>query len=445
MCAHPSSSCFGMNHHLTCFPGQRPASAPARGALSGSPAAGVRRAGNAKLSIVAILALAAALLLRLSAFTVDEAEQAIVVQWGAPVGEPITEPGLHFRIPFVQVVHRFDKRLLTWDGDPNQIPTVEEQFILVDTTARWRIADPLMYLQRVQNEAGASSRLNDILDSVFRDKIASSSLVDIVRSKDWKISEEDLKRVITVDGEEEILMQTVETGREELVRSVLETAQKQMPAYGIELVDIRIRRINYVDSVQQQVFSRMIAERQRIAEQFRSEGQGRAAEIEGETEREIFTIESEARRDADIIRGNAEAEATKIYNEAYGADPEFYAFFRTLESYEAALGNSTTMMIGSDSDYFRYFHSSPTTDSPPPATTEAQPETPAEPTEQAESAEEPTEEPTPAEQTAPDEAATSTEEPAPAEADQAAEQAAEEAAEEATETAAEAAAETAAS
>ncbi len=330
------------------------------------------RTGSARLAAIAVVAFVAVVLLFLSAFTVDEAEQVIIVQMGAPVGEPITEPGLHFRIPFIQEIRRFDKRLLTWDGDPNQIPTVEEQFISVDTTARWRIVDPLKYLQSVQNEAGASSRLNDILDSVFRDKIASSALVDIVRSKDWKVSQEDLKRVMPTDGDEEILLQKVETGREELVRSVLETAQKQMPQYGIELVDIRIRRINYVDSVQQQVFSRMIAERQRIAEQFRSEGQGRAAEIEGETEREIFTIESEAARDAAIIRGRADAEATRIYNEAYGSDPEFYSFFRTLESYESSLGRGTTMVIGSNADYFRYFQSSvPPGDVPPAAATES--------------------------------------------------------------------------
>jgi modulator of FtsH protease HflC len=291
---------------------------------------------------------------RVSMFTVDESEQAIVVQFGAPVGDPITDPGLHFRIPLVQEVRRFDKRLLSWDGDPNQIPTVEEQFISVDTTARWRIVDPLKFLQSVQNEMGAQSRLNDILDSVVRDKIASSSLVDIVRSKDWKVSEEDLRRAMAAEGDEEILLQEVVSGREELVRSILETAQLQMPQYGIELVDIRIKRIDYVESVQKQVFERMIAERQRIAEQFRSEGEGRAAEIGGETDRLIAEIKSEAERDADIIRGQADAEATQIYNEAYGRRPEFYAFFRTLESYTESLSQGVTLVISSDSDYFHY-------------------------------------------------------------------------------------------
>jgi modulator of FtsH protease HflC len=305
---------------------------------------------------VAVLAVAAVSAM----FTVDEGEQAIVVQFGAPVGDPITEPGLHFRIPMVQEVRRFDKRLLSWDGDPNQIPTVEEQFISVDTTARWRIVDPLKFLQSVQNEMGAQSRLNDILDSVVRDKIASSSLVDIVRSKDWKVSAEDLRRAMAVEGDEEILLQEVVSGREELVRSILETAQLQMPQYGIELVDIRIKRINYVESVQQQVFARMIAERQRIAEQFRSEGEGRAAEIGGETDRLIAEIKSEADRDADIVRGEADAEATRIYNEAYGSDAEFYAFFRTLESYTKSLGRGVTLVIPSDSDYFRYLRATDT-------------------------------------------------------------------------------------
>ncbi len=316
------------------------------------------RRGKAAVILIAAVALIVIALLGASMYTVDENEQAIIVQFGAPVGEPITEPGLHFRVPVIQEVRRFDKRLISWDGDPNQIPTVEEQFISVDTTARWRIIDPLKFLQSVNNELGAQSRLNDILDSVVRDKIASSSLVDIVRSKDWKVSQADLERAMAVEGEEDILLQEVVSGRAELVRSILETAQLQMPQYGIELVDIRIKRINYVQLVQQQVFERMIAERQRIAEQFRSEGQGRSAEIEGETDRLIAEIKSEAERDADIIHGQADAEATKIYNEAYSRDAEFYAFYRTLESYSKSLGGGVTMMIGGESDYFRYLRSS---------------------------------------------------------------------------------------
>jgi membrane protease subunit HflC len=177
-------------------------------------------------------------------YTLDEVEQAVVVQFGAPVGDPITEPGLHFKLPFVQEVRRFDRRLLSWDGDPNQIPTRGEQFISVDTSARWRIADPLVFLQRVQNERGAQLRLNDILDSVVRDVISASDLVEIVRSKDWKISQEDLERVqVAGEEDEEILLQEVKTGRAELTRAILEKARVQMPSYGIELVDIRIKRV----------------------------------------------------------------------------------------------------------------------------------------------------------------------------------------------------------
>lgn len=290
-------------------------------------------------------------------YTLDEAEQAIVVQFGRPVGEPVTRPGLHVKMPFIQEVRRLDKRLISWDGDPNQIPTRGEQFISVDTTARWRIVDPLRFIQSVGDERGALLRLNDILDSVVRDHISASDLVEIVRSKDWKVSEEDLERMqITGEEEEEVLLQEVTTGREELVRSILEQAQKQMPQYGIELVDIRIKRVDYVEAVQQRVFDRMIAERQRIAEQFRSEGQGRAAEIDGETQRLLAEVRSDAQREAEVIRGQADARATRIYNEAFGADPEFYAFFRTLESYSRSLGRDVTIILSADSEYFRFLH-----------------------------------------------------------------------------------------
>jgi modulator of FtsH protease HflC len=289
-----------------------------------------------------------------------------VVQLGRPVGDPITQPGLHFKLPFVQEVRRFDKRLISWDGDPNQIPTRGEQFISVDTTARWRIADPLRFLQRVQNERGATLRLNDILDSVVRDHISASDLVEIVRSKDWQVSREDLERAQAVsEGDEEILLQRVSTGREELTRSILEKARLQMPEYGIELVDIRIKRIDYVEAVQQRVFERMIAERQRIAEQFRSEGQGRAAEIDGQTQLRLAQIRSEARRQGELIRGEADAEATRIYNEAFGADPEFFAFFRTLESYSRSIGERSTLLLSADNEYLQYLQSArPSTTAP---------------------------------------------------------------------------------
>jgi len=305
--------------------------------------------------IVALSFIAVLVLLSASTYVIDEAEQAIVLQFGRPVGEPISRPGLHFKTPFVQEVRRFDKRLLSWDGDPNQIPTRGEQFISVDTTARWRIVDPLRFLQSVHNERGAQNRLNDVLDSVVRDYISNTDLVEIVRSKDWRISKEDLERVAAAtEEEEEHLLTETKMGRQELVNAILKTAQKQMPQYGIELVDIRIKRIDYVRDVQQRVFERMIAERQRMAEQFRSEGAGQAAMIDGETQRLLAEITSEARREAEVIRGQADARATAIYNDAFGADPEFYAFFRTLESYSKSLGREVTLLIDADSDYFRY-------------------------------------------------------------------------------------------
>jgi modulator of FtsH protease HflC len=303
---------------------------------------------------LAMLLVVGGVILVSSAYNIDEAEQAIVVQFGRPIGDPITTPGLHFKLPFVQEVRRFDKRFLSWDGDPNQIPTRGEQFISVDTTARWRISDPLTFLQRVHDERGAINRLNDILDSLVRDHISASELSEIVRSHDWKVTEEDLKRALAAEDEEKELLQKVSVGREQLVASILKTAQEMMYAYGIELEDIRIKRIDYVQAVQERVFERMIAERQRMAEEFRSEGAGRAAEIEGQTERMLAEIISEAKRKAEVIRGNADAEATRVYNQAFGADPEFYSFFRTLESYADSLGEHLTLIIGADSEYFRY-------------------------------------------------------------------------------------------
>lgn len=307
-----------------------------------------------RTGIIIVLVLLVIVLIN-SVYTLDEAEQAVVIQFGKPVGDAIKEPGLHFKLPFVQEVRRFDKRLYSWDGDPEQIPTRGEQFISVDTTARWRIADPLKFLQRVQNERGATLRLNDILDSIVRDHISASELVEIVRSKDWAVSREDLERAQAAgDSEEQLLLQKVKTGREEIVRSILNQARKQMPDLGIELVDIRIKRVDYVESVQQRVFERMIAERQRIAEKFRSEGLGRAAEIDGNTQLQLSMILSEARRQAEVIRGRADAEAARIYREAYSQDPEFYAFLRSLEIYPKILNANATLMLSSETPLFRY-------------------------------------------------------------------------------------------
>ncbi len=288
-------------------------------------------------------------------YTIDEAEQAIVVQFGRPVGAPITSPGLHVKIPFIQELRRFDRRIMIWDGDPNQVPTRGREFISVDTTARWRITDPLAFLKSVRDESGAQSRLDDIIDSVVRDRISSTELVEIVRSSDWEVTENELERLkVPIDEEDRDLTRRVEVGREELTRAMLSNAAGGVRDYGIELVDVRIKRLNYVPSVQKQVFNRMISERERIAEQFRSEGVGEASKIRGETSKLLAKIRSEAERKAQVLRGEADAEATTVYASAYSGDPEFYALYRTLETYRRTLGAETTLVLSSDSDFLGY-------------------------------------------------------------------------------------------
>ncbi len=290
-----------------------------------------------------------------AAFVIDQAEQGIIVQFGEPIGDVITDPGLHWRVPFIQEVRRFDRRLLAWDGAVSQIPTLGREFIIVDTTARWRISDPLQFLRSVRDELGARTRLDDILDSVARDIVSGTELEEIVRSADWQVdvtglNEEELSALGAAN------LERPTKGRQQLEQEMLVSASRLMPELGIELVDVRIKRINYIDSVREQVESRMISERQSIAARFRSEGQGRSQEILGDMERELRRISSEAERTAQEIIGEADAEATRIYGEAYGADPEFYNFSRTLESYDS-LGENTTLMIRAESEFFRYLES----------------------------------------------------------------------------------------
>ena len=315
-----------------------------------------RNSRSSILIVAGVVVGIAAFIVANAVFVVDQAEQAIVLEFGKPVGKAITKPGLHFKRPFIQEVRRFDKRLLPWDGDPNQIPTSGREFISVDTTARWRIVDPLKFLQSVTNESGAQSRLDDIIDSVVRDQISSTKLTDIVRSSDWQVTEADLRRLDTAsaDPEDAELTAAVKVGRYELTRRILTGAQSQVGQYGIELIDVRIKRLNYISDVRTQVFDRMISERQRIAEKFRSEGIGEAARIEGETSRELAEVRSEAKRQAEVVRGQADAEATRIYAKAFAEDAEFYGYFRTLESYRKTLGQSTTLLLSSEADYFRY-------------------------------------------------------------------------------------------
>ena len=298
--------------------------------------------------------LAAAVLSLLGAFyVVQEGQQAIVLQFGRPVGTPVTEAGLHFKLPFIQEVRRFEKRLLIWDGEPNQIPTAGREFIWVDSTARWRIVDPLKFLESVATEAGATSRLDDIIDSVVRDLVSSNNLVEVVRSSTWTTPKDEVLEEASKEVVEE-LKKEINLGREGLTRAILAVVRKIAPQYGIEVVDVRIKRLNYVESVREKVYTRMISERKRIAARFRSEGEGRSAEILGNMDKELREIRSTAYRQVQEVRGKGDATATKIYGDAYGRDKEFYAFSRTLENLKAGKNANSVLVLTTDSDYYRY-------------------------------------------------------------------------------------------
>jgi len=304
-----------------------------------------------------LFALAILIVISGTFYTLEEGEQAVIIQFGRPVGEPVIEAGLHVRLPFIQEVRRFEKRLLIWDGDPNQIPTKGREFIWIDTTARWRIADAKKFLESVATEAGARSRLNDIIDSVVRDQVSGSELVELVRSASWVVPKGEILEEVPAEVREE-LKKAVVRGREEITRTILAEARKVIPQYGIELVDVRIKRLDYVESVREKVYARMISERKRIAAQFRSEGEGRSAEILGTMEKELRQIRSTAYRRVQEIRGKADAEATHVYGAAYGNDPEFYAFSRTLEAYKEGQNKNSVVILTTDSDYYRYLKKS---------------------------------------------------------------------------------------
>ena len=287
-----------------------------------------------------------------SAYTVNETQQAITTQFGEPVGDAVTTPGLHFKIPFIQTINYFDKRFLEWDGNPNQVPTKDKRFIWVDTYARWRIVDPLRFFERLRDERGAQSRLDDILDGETRNAVARYDLIELVRN-----SNRDPADIPIEAEEEEAILEKIDKGREQVSHEILERAAERTADLGIELLDLRIKRINYVEEVQRDVFARMIAERQRIAELYRSEGRGEAARIEGERERELQRITSEAFKEADVLRGNADAEATDIYAAAYNRDADFYAFTRSLEAYENVMDEGTMIILDTETDFLKYLES----------------------------------------------------------------------------------------
>ncbi|RLA94915.1 MAG: protease modulator HflC [Deltaproteobacteria bacterium] len=286
-----------------------------------------------------------------SFFTVDETEQVIITQFGKPVGEPITEPGLKFKIPFIQTVNYFPKNLLEWDGDPGQIPTLDKTYIWVDTFARWRIVDPLKFFRTVNNEMGAQRKLDDILDPAVRNFITSYHLIEVVRNSNRPM---DTMEVGLEQIGKKAPIAEVKTGREKITRMILAQARPKVEAFGIEIVDIRIKRINYVEEVRKAVYERMIQERKQIAEKFRSEGMGESKKIEGEKEKELKRISSEAYRKAQEIKGKADAEAVRICAEAFSQDPEFYSFVKTLDVYKTTFDENTWLMLSTDSDFFKY-------------------------------------------------------------------------------------------
>jgi membrane protease subunit HflC len=306
-----------------------------------------------QLKIVIIFALIIGFGLYASAYVVNENQQVIVTRMGKPVRKPITDPGINFKVPFVEEANYFDKRFLEWDGDPNQIPTKDKRFIWVDTYARWRIKDPLLFFQRNRDERGAQSRLDDILDGETRNAIAKHDIVEIVRStnRDYQVSEE------LAEGEVAKSLQKIKVGREKITREIIAAAQPRTLELGIELLDLRLKRINYVEEVQRKIYERMITERQRIADKFRSEGQGEASKIIGEKEFELKKIQSEAYKTAQEIMGKADAEATAIYAKAYNRSKEsrdFYRFTKTMEMYDSTFSDKDWLVLSTKSDLFKY-------------------------------------------------------------------------------------------
>jgi membrane protease subunit HflC len=314
---------------------------------------------NKRLLLIAGILIFGLIVLASATFVVLETEQAIVTQFGKPVGDPITSPGIHFKIPLIQETHFFDKRFLAWDGDPNQIPTKDKRFIWVDSYARWRIIDPLLFFQRVRDERGAQTRLDDILDGETRNTIANHELVEIIRSTNRKLDISEEVQEIVDDPTE--LQYKIKIGRDKITRLVIKAASPRLRELGIELLDLRFKRINYVEEVQKKIFERMITERKRIADQFRSEGQGEAAKILGDKERDLKEIESEAYRHAQEIMGKADAEATTIYARSYNQSPEsreFYRFLKSMETYENALQGDDWLVLSTDSDFFKFLQGS---------------------------------------------------------------------------------------
>ena len=297
------------------------------------------------------------------AYTVDQTEQVVITQFGRPVGEPINSgatdssgPGLHFKIPFVQASNRFDKRILEWDGDPSEMTTRDKLYVVIDTFARWRIVDPLVYFQSLRDERSALSRIDDIIGSETRNVVARHDLIELVRSNKARVPEQDA--TLAEAGAAVGHLAPIRFGRKELEQEILKAAAPKMGIWGIELLDVRIKRLNYKEGVIGKIYDRMISERLQIAERFRSEGAGEAAKIAGRKERELQQIQSEAYRKVQESQGDADAKASEVYASAYTSSPaaaDFYGFLKTLDTYKTTLGNDTTVVLTTDSDLFRLF------------------------------------------------------------------------------------------
>ncbi len=309
---------------------------------------------KSKLYFYGILIFFAVIIVSDAFYIVDETEQVIITKFGEPVGDPVTEAGLHAKVPFIYKVTTFEKRIMEWDGDANQIPTSDKKYLLVNTFARWRITDPLKFFQSVNNYRNALGRLDDIMDGITRDFISENLLIEIVRNsnRELAISTEEGANIVQVDS------LTIEKGREAITNAILAKVQQIVPQYGIEVLDIRIKQVNYIEEVRRKVFDRMISERKRIAELYRSEGQGRKAQIEGQMQKELQRISSEAYRSAQQIKGNGDAEATEIYANAFSKDPAFYSFLQTLDTYRNTIDKSSVIILSTDSDYLKYLKNS---------------------------------------------------------------------------------------
>jgi membrane protease subunit HflC len=304
--------------------------------------------------ILIVAVLATVIVLADAIYIVNETNQVIVTQFGEPIGGAITTAGVHLKMPFIQKANYFEKRWLEWEGDSNQIPTKDKKYIWVETYCRWRISDPLVFFQRVQDERGAQSRLDDIVDGEARNAVANYDLIEIVRSSNRVF--EQSEEAVAKDTSE--VLAKIMLGRDKIAKIILEKADKITPEFGVEIKDVQIKRVNYVDEVQKKVFERMIAERQRIASKYRSEGDGKSAEIRGQKEKELKRIQSEAYRKAQEVMGKADAEATRIYATAYNLDPELYQFLKTLESYRTSLAKDTWLILSTDSEFLKYLKSS---------------------------------------------------------------------------------------